>query len=530
MKKVLFFIFPMLAVTLFSCSSNTTKKLVDDEGRIAYKKDLKFINESKVFTSVKDSKISTYYFEDNIPYVTIDGYVNSVDYYDKEVTVTDDFDYIFEDKNEYLKHIRLDIEKNCIIIYDFQFFSVDEKEYNIDPTYNKYLSMTIDEVDEDIPVIIDLDKYDINLKKFNNNIYIPFHIINAIFSCDSYYFLYYIGNSYLGYSYEDYLNIDSIKKRQNIKNDSSYTLFNYNFLRLMFNEFYGLKDYKDLDIDKMFEDEKEHLIETPKFIGTTKKMIASLNDCHTSYVGYCDLFSDSLNYYRSNREINMSNVSSTLRLNYYQEYEEAYGGITKLSDTAAMISFDSFYMSEEDGSAQKLKDYLDECGTNGYEDIIIDVSRNGGGDTFALAQVLGLLTNDDISLDFYNVRTNHYTKEVFKVDSNFDSDFTDDDAYTNFNYYVLSSGYTYSCANDFVNYCKIHNLAPILGKKSGGGGCCIAPFVTPSGAYILMSSLYGLKDSNGILCEDGIDVDYEISYDNFYNKNYLIEAINYFKS
>ena len=46
-------------------------------------------------------------------------------------------------------------------------------------------------------------------------------------------------------------------------------------------------------------------------------------------------------------------------------------------------------------------------------------------------------TNDDIVLTSTNVKTNSITKETFKVDANYDGDFTDLDAYTEFDYYIL---------------------------------------------------------------------------------------------
>ena len=199
-----------------------------------------------------------------------------------------------------------------------------------------------------------------------------------------------------------------------------------------------------------------------------------------------------------------------------------------LDSNTALLSFSKFQIDPSSGTANRLALLLNDCKTQGITNVIFDVTQNGGGDTFSLAQVLGLMTNDDITLDFYNVRTNHAINEIFKIDANFDGDFTDLDAFADFNYYILSSGYSYSCANDFIVYCKKHNLAKIIGKKSGGGACCIAPFATPTGGLIIISGLSGFKDSEGNLPEYGVDVDYEIEYENIYKKDYLIGAINSF--
>ena len=139
-----------------------------------------------------------------------------------------------------------------------------------------------------------------------------------------------------------------------------------------------------------------------------------------------------------------------------------------------------------------------------------------------------LMTNDDITLESYNIRSGHVSSETFKVDANYDGNFDDNDAY-DYNYFVLSSGYSFSCANEFVNYCKKHNLAKIIGQKSGGGAFSISPAVTPFGSFFFYGSLNGFRDKNGNLTEDGIDVDYELSYDDFYSSQALITAIKSFE-
>ena len=160
------------------------------------------------------------------------------------------------------------------------------------------------------------------------------------------------------------------------------------------------------------------------------------------------------------------------------------------------------------------------------KNIIFDVTLNGGGDTFALAYILGLMTNDDIVLKMKNVKTDHEYKEIIKVDVNENSNFSDLDAYDNFNYYVLSSGFSYSCANDFVLYCNETGIAKTIGQKTGGGACSIFPFVTPCGSLIQASSLNGLYDKNNNLIEYGVDPLIQIEYGYNYDTNTLLNIIN----
>lgn len=530
MKKGLFLILSIFALILSSCSfGSKTEKIVDDNGEIITKRKLDFIADKKSQFEVSNGVIPTYFFGNGIPYVSIDDFINGISFYDANVIVSDEYDYRFVVKG-YNKHLKLNYDKNQMIIYDFEIFSIDEKQYIEDINYNKYLLMNIDEIDEDAHAIINLSEYDLHIKKVDNKLVVPFHIINSLFSISSYYYLYFTGDAYYGYSLcDNYITSTSLKKHNKIKFDDAYIKYNYNVLRLTFNEFYGLK-YDDKDnILELLDADKESFLDPKKYLSATKKFISELEDCHTSYVGMSDLIETDYTAYRSEREQNQTALRT--RLGQYYNYEfNSYSasGLRVLDETTAIISFSSFTIDNEVGTLINLYLNLKQCETLGIQNVILDVTQNGGGDTFALAQTLGLMTNDDIVLDFYNVRTNHATNEIFKVDANLDGDFTDLDAFTNFNYYILSSGYTYSCAHDFVGYCKRHNIAKIIGKKTGGGSCCVAPISTPTGGLIIISGLDGIKGNGIDLCEYGVDVDYEIEYENIYKKDYLIGAINSF--
>ena len=167
------------------------------------------------------------------------------------------------------------------------------------------------------------------------------------------------------------------------------------------------------------------------------------------------------------------NDSVYLSRNFYDKDDTAE------NQEKAIIFYEGTYM-QNSGVDYKFTDSFDIISI--LDGKVIDVSTNGGGDTFSLAEILGLMTNDDITLESYNIRSGHVSSETFKVDANYDGNFDDNDAY-DYNYFVLSSGYSFSCANEFVNYCKKHNLAKIIGQKSGGGAFSISPAVTPFGSF-----------------------------------------------
>lgn len=534
MKKLFCFIIALLLTASLSSCKPARKDIKNDDGEvIGFKRELKFVPDKDSIFDVKSSNLTTYFFDGGIPYVAIEDYIKSINYFDKDVIVSEDNNYRFVTQG-FNKHIKLDYENNQFIIYDFEIFSVDEKQYLLDSRYNQNLLLTVDEVDEDIMTVINLDDYNLKLEKADNKILIPFHVINAFFSLDSYYYVYYTGAKYFGYSLADGNCPPSKIKNSDVSLsfNEKYAEYNFNFLNLIFNEFYGLRYFDKNNLRELLALNKSIYLDQDTYLVQTKKFIASLNDLHTT-ISISDLINrNDVSSYQSTRGYNMNNLRSRLKsassLLYYSNNN--FGGYVLIDDKTAIIPFGEFSMDGDYNTAKAIATDFKEFIELGVENVIFDISLNGGGDTFSLAQTLGLMTNEDIVLDFINVRNNHYSKEIFKVDSDFDGDFSDDDAYTQFNYYVLSSEYSFSCANDFVHYCKKHNYAKIIGQKSGGGACCIAPVVTPTGALIVLSGLYGVKNSDNELIENGIDVDYEIDYDNFYKKDYLLSAINSFNS
>ena len=56
-------------------------------------------------------------------------------------------------------------------------------------------------------LVINLKNYSLDIRKIDDKVLIPFHVLESLFSFESYYNVYYLGNSYVGLSYNDYLNI-----------------------------------------------------------------------------------------------------------------------------------------------------------------------------------------------------------------------------------------------------------------------------------------------------------------------------------
>ncbi len=161
-------------------------------------------------------------------------------------------------------------------------------------------------------------------------------------------------------------------------------------------------------------------------------------------------------------------------------------------------------------------------GIKGIENVVIDVSLNGGGAVCALGEALGFLSNDEVTFTTYNPVTGAKNVEVAKYDTDLDGDFDDDDSYQGlYDFYILTSLCSFSSGNAFPCISSDYGYAKIIGQRSGGGDCAIAYAEGSDGCSWQMSSCSSIRHKDGTSVDAGAKVDYEISYENFYDASYL---------
>ncbi len=207
--------------------------------------------------------------------------------------------------------------------------------------------------------------------------------------------------------------------------------------------------------------------------------------------------------------------------------------------STAVIRFDDFSSTDGDGNIPTKESVgLDKTSTFGIfynafqkigqdssiKNVVFDVAMNGGGEVAALGHALSFMTDDPISACVKNYHTGATFKEVEYVDNDFDGDYKDNDSYAGkYNFYILTSGYSFSCANAFPCIAQEHGWAKIIGQKSGGGDCCVGAGCSADGTMYSISSNLSFIHEDGSSFDDGASPspDYEIDYSNFYNLSYL---------
>ena len=167
------------------------------------------------------------------------------------------------------------------------------------------------------------------------------------------------------------------------------------------------------------------------------------------------------------------------------------------------------------------------------QNVIFDISLNGGGVVGVMLKLLSLISkNNSANFSFYDDSCSLLTTYKSKCDSNYDKEFDESDSFGNqFNFYILTSDYSFSCGNAFPCIAQIEGSAKIIGQKSGGGECAVTIHYLPNSEYVYHSSNlhlgYYYKDTKTFYgFEPGATPDIEIAMNqNFYSIENLNRAI-----
>ncbi|MBQ9458435.1 MAG: S-layer homology domain-containing protein [Oscillospiraceae bacterium] len=206
--------------------------------------------------------------------------------------------------------------------------------------------------------------------------------------------------------------------------------------------------------------------------------------------------------------------------------EEAYGGdyYIEKGDTA-MIRFGEFNVDNEAWKAfyageGEMPVEGDTLGTvyaglqraasnPEIKNVVIDISCNGGGNSGAMIAVEWLTTGKGY-VKCEDLLTGQVGVSGCGLDVNFDGVFDENDQpFTQFNYGVLTSNSSFSCANAFPFFMKDHG-AMILGQQSGGGACSVR--FSMAGGVEIASASPGMRIVNdaGESVELGCPVDIDL--------------------
>ncbi len=495
------------------------------------------------------------FFVDNgsVPYIDIETFLNLIDgaiesnliYYEypEEDVMVIKYDYEYMDDDGVTPIVEtysavINFTDNTLTVQTFDFFSgyiaSTESNYGEGLNYVDFYSRDAHEV------VMQLGNYNIDLTIYEegeDKFYLmPLHVANRIFAGDIYYDVYYNGDKLWG--------IDTfvISSKSNpalitqIQTSSFNTatapkdmkLATYHFLAFVMDYYYGLKPDKGYETfyDRLYARAKSIIEGTDtNLYNNIFKVAYGMDDLHTSYQfdGYwqaprvpglsiSDLGPKSTAFYEY-----LWGIQDALELKFGSLDLPEYSLLN--NNTVAVIHLTGFTID----TPNDFKAILDSLPAT-VEDVVVDLSYNTGGNIGAVFRIFGYMTEETFMYHSQNPADGSaYTYYI-------ESDYV---AY-DYNWYVLTSGVTFSAANLFASMAKELGI-PILGQKSSGGACSIGVIINPDGSAIMISTNNVLSTRSGneidgyvyTSVENGVPVDY--SMNDVTSDNELINKINQIK-
>ena len=408
---------------------------------------------------------------------------------------------------------------------------------------------------------------------YNNNFYISLGFLDMTFSSDSGIYFYYNYQRIVSTSEADYLAEKSYKvgeKLTNVNQEMTEVvgkqtmpqyLRNYNaYLFLYFlDNFYGLKKEKGLTSATNY----------CKKLGVYNSLFSTNNEIRVQAIA------DALSYLDDNHTALISGFSawgeeiftrwtygdgckkrSALNKQLTDTRKTVYDNLSLVPGTdivysndgkTAMFMFDHFSFGTSEqvfNSDDSIKDtaYLYDTfcslirafnilkNKGGVENVILDISTNGGGTVGVMMKILSLITA-------YNTSNIYYLDSSFqeldiattKIDINNDHQYDTEDCFgDDFNIAIMTSDCSFSAANAFACNASYQSIAPIIGQKPGGGECAVGIHYLPNGEYIYHSSSLhlGYYDTDFVGFESGVKPVLEIeNIDDMYDIEYLNQHV-----
>lgn len=550
-------------LALTSCAKDNTPTTV---------KSLPLYDYNDTYT-LKNDKLDTYYLADSkIPYVSISGYINSMDGALNSSAYKYSVNTLFQ---EYV--VKTEVQGTSVsIVFDYKndkilttYLVAFEKTVDITSSldYAFNLQMSTENAYAGKTLSFDLKKYGFDMRYINGNCLVPFQIMNALFGGANYLSTYYTGQSYYNTYFSLRYSDKAATQYQEILKDTSKELntqelrdSNYNFLCFYLDYFYGLKDDKEIT---SFDEYLDGTIKTnlkstdPKtYMKGYAGLVQKLNELHTSIHNYTTTESIAkYSFFEGEFEATNFKKHKTTSDALTEAAKAHYGDDLKnkveiVGDTC-YIFFKNFETSpkakvlDSDGNILDTAYLYDtyylflkamdtiKASTTPVKNIVVDLSINGGGNSGALYRTLGFISRTFRASNRDFLSHTAYTNKI-TVDTNNDGKYDENDQITGYNWYVLTSLYSYSSANLFAHLAKINNEnVKLIGEQAGGGGCSILPLVGIDGTALQISGIGQFCDltRNGTsynyeLLEHGRKVDYELSYDKYFDRESLTTYID----
>lgn len=343
---------------------------------------------------------------------------------------------------------------------------------------------------------IDLDPYGLDLLYANGKFYMPFDLANLVLTGYSL-SLYRVGGTI--YVIDDFSNMESILNSITLNppsNQSELITYSTKFASLLFDYFYGLKSYQNIDsyLSEFNQRSMDQVTTIAQFSGKFQQFVFDSDDLHTGIVDY--------GYGRTQVSGNISPLPYSRTVNYINEYVKrcVFSNHTK---PMVLYIYQDYYVLEVNAFDLDTKDVLKDVLSNidPSKDIYIDLTCNGGGNIIGAVELLTYMTNLPIELNYQNATTGVTYTETYQAKT--------PRALSN-RFFVMTTPVTYSAANLFTSLVKDMGLATIIGRPTTGGAAAVSYAVLPNNLIMTYSTPMIFINKAGTVIEHGITPDYQM--------------------
>ncbi|MDJ1647617.1 S41 family peptidase [Mycoplasma phocimorsus] len=410
----------------------------------------------------------------------------------------------------------------------------------------------------------DLNEYGMNIYEVEKNIFMPFSLFNLLFISPNYLSLYY--NSKQMYLLDFLLTEENrleeintildrynpMKHRQIINERLSV----YNHLKFVFDNLYGnRKEFLIKENVKSFEEFfvksglKERILSTDPVIymeAYIEFIHKHINDLHTT-VKHASYFNDkdyrisgpdiSTKKFLFSSKLSKSNHANKQILESKLKNGRSFHkqGSLEIINGVAFIDISTFSLDTNNTIYDIMQRNMKIVKKRNIKNVVLNISENGGGNVAEMETLAGYLSNEEQYIDRFDNVTQEIIKIGIKTDTNEDSKFDENDGYSDINWHLIVSEYTFSAGNLLTKIAKNNKNVKVIGKQTGGGMYSIMPIILSDGTGLIISSNNGYTSSKlkqGDLkyeydnIENGVMVHTDYDYADFFNYEKISNEIN----
>jgi len=330
--------------------------------------------------------------------------------------------------------------------------------------------------------------------------------------------------------------------------------FTYTEFAAMFDTFYGLKDVKHIDSLDTFvtnlglKADLTSLEAKSADVALAKLAYSYLGDQHTKYLSNSpylgkDVTIKKEDYWSSECHDMYTRVDGlkAARSAAYpaMPFFEIVGDTAFFQfDTFAIGAGESYYttepsLSSTDSLGQMLyahKQIL--AAGSAVKNVVMDLSCNTGGQADMAALASAWFLGESV-IAVNNTCSGSEAMNAYRVDANLDHKFDANDTLGDRKLYCLTSRASFSCGNLLPNLFKNSGKVSLIGQKSGGGACVVAPLSLADGTIFRISGarrLDTVKNGTFYPIDQGADPDYAITDLSFLYQNKRADLVNYIDS